>query len=117
VTLNDIVTNLLSFPAQQQQESVPTIYAAEPWLPTSEALVAYGSRHGGLPSEAVRGGMVRFFEVAGAVAILKNTYSEFADAGLYDALCLTLINRVRALVQNGDPYGYKNIGTDLADRR
>jgi hypothetical protein len=54
--------------------------------------------------------MVRFIEMAGAVAILKNTYAEFAESRLYTELCLTLINRVHALVQNRDPYGYKNVG-------
>jgi hypothetical protein len=115
VTLNDIVVELLSLPTQQDQESIPTIYAEEPWSPTSEAVVAYGSLHGGLPSEAAKRGMVRFIEVASAAAILKNTYSEFAESGLYSELCLTLINRVHALVQNRDPYGYKNVAARRGD--
>jgi hypothetical protein len=116
VTLNDIVIGLLSLPSQQEQESIPTIYAIEPWSPSSEALVAYGSLHGGLPPEAAKRAMVRFIEVASAVAILKNTYTEFAESGLYAELCLTLINRVHALVQNRDPYGYKNVGTGRSER-
>ena len=109
VTLNDVVVGLLSLPTQQEQESIPTIYAIEPWSPSSEALVAYGSLHGGLPPEAAKRAMVRFFEVSGAVAILKHSYSEFAETGLYHELCLTLINRVHALIENRDPYGYKNV--------
>jgi hypothetical protein len=116
VTLNDIVIELLSLPTQQEQESIPTIYAEEPWSPSSEALVAHGSLHGGLPPEAAKRGMVRLIEVAGAVAILKNAYSEFAESGLYAELCLTLINRVHALVQNRDPYGYKNVDAGRSDR-
>jgi hypothetical protein len=116
VTLNDIVIGLLSLPSQQEQESIPTIYAIEPWSPSSEALVAYGSLHGGLPPEAAKRAMVRVIEVASAVAILKNTYAEFAESGLYAELCLTLINRVHALVQNRDPYGHKNVGTGRGER-
>ena len=111
--LNDIVIGLLSLPTQQEQDSIPTIYAVEPWSPSSEAMVAYGSLHGGLPPEAA---MVRFIEVAGAVAILKNTYAQVAESGLYAESCLTLINRVHALVQCRDPYGYKNVDAGSSER-
>jgi hypothetical protein len=38
-------------------------------------------------------------------------------SGLYAELCLTLINRVHALVQNRDPYGYKSVGAGGGELR
>jgi hypothetical protein len=109
VTLRDIVAKLSSFPRHQEQESIPTIYVAEPWAPSSDALVEWGSLHGGLPAGAANRLLVRFIEVGAAVAILKTSYSDLADADRYDDLCVMLVDRVRALVRSRDPYGYKYV--------
>jgi hypothetical protein len=76
------------------QYMVPTIYAAEPWLPSSEAIVAWGSLKGGLPAGAVEHRMVRLTEVEGAIALLKDHYFDFTAARRYDELCNLLIQLV-----------------------
>jgi hypothetical protein len=73
---------------------VPTIYAAEPWSPSSEALVAWGSMKGGLPPEVAERRMVRLIEVEGAVDLLKDRYFDLNAAGRYDELSELLIQGV-----------------------
>jgi hypothetical protein len=77
-----------------QSSVVPTIYAAEPWTPTSEALVTWGSLKGGLPDEAAKRRMVRLIEVGGAVELLQDRYFDLSVAGRYAELSNLLVERV-----------------------
>jgi hypothetical protein len=79
---------------EQSQFMVPTIYAAEPWSPSSEALVAWGSMKGGLPPEAAERQMVRLIEVEGAVDLLEDRYFDLSATRRYDELSNLLIQRV-----------------------
>jgi hypothetical protein len=107
VTLRDLVASLPSLQAEEVQYLVPTIYAAEPWAPGSDALVALGSLKGGLPPEAATRQMTRVFEVAGARSILRDCYVEFAEAQRFDELCRIFIGRVTDLANAGIPYAYR----------
>lgn len=57
MTLADIVTRLSEF------DHTYTIYAAEPWTPTSLAIIDYEPDEGGLPAEALRLGLSYFLEI------------------------------------------------------
>jgi hypothetical protein len=107
VTLRDLIGSLPHLQAEEVQYLVPTIYAAEPWAPGSDALVALGSLKGGLPPEAAKRQMTRVFEVAGARSILGDCYVEFAEGERFDELCKILIERITELAGRGDPYGYR----------
>ena len=108
VTLSDVVRILQLLRTEEAQYMVPTIYAEEPWSPSSEAIVAWGSLKGGLPSVAAERRLVRLVEVEGALSLLKDRYFELSSAGQYDALCTLLIQRVSERSQNRDPYVYRH---------
>jgi hypothetical protein len=78
----------------QSQSMVPTIYAAEPWSPHSEALVAWAPEKGGLPPEVAERRMVRLVEVERAIELLKDCYYELRVARRFDDLSELLIQRV-----------------------
>ena len=101
VTLSDVVRMLQLLRTEVSQYMVPTIYAVEPWSPSSEALVAWGSLKGGLPPEAAERRMVRLIEVEGAIALLKDRYFELTVAHRYGELCNLLIQLV--VVRNSSP--------------
>jgi hypothetical protein len=94
VVLSDVVRMLNLLRTEEAQYLVPTIYAAEPWSAHSEALVAWASLKGGLPSEAAARRMVRLIEVEGAVELLRDRYFDLNAAGKYDELSTLLIQRV-----------------------
>ena len=94
MVLSDVVRMLQVLRTEQSQFMVPTIYALEPWSPSSEALVAWGSLKGGLPREAAERSMVRLIEVEGAIDLLGNRYFDLSVARRYDELCNLLIQRV-----------------------
>jgi hypothetical protein len=94
VVLSDVVRMLELLRTEQSQYMVPTIYAAEPWSPGSEALVDWASQKGGLPPEVSTRRMVRLIDVAGAVDLLKDRYFDLRAAGGYDELSDLLIQRV-----------------------
>jgi hypothetical protein len=87
---------------------VPTIYATEPWSPSSEAIVAWGSLKGGVPPEAAERRMVRLVEVAGAVTLLEDQYHALATTQRYDELCNLLLERVAQRKRACDPYVYRH---------
>ena len=89
-----------------QSSVVPTIYAAEPWTPSSEALVIWGSLKGGLPVEAAKRRMVQLIEVGGAVELLHDRYFDLSVAGRYNELCNLLIQRV--IQRNSGPYIHRS---------
>ena len=70
MTLAEIVKALPSFAAAEVSFQEPTIYVAEPWVPPSEACVAWSLPRGGLPEEAARRGFTRLVEVREALDIL-----------------------------------------------
>jgi hypothetical protein len=57
-TLTEIVERLTEF------DSNDTIYASEPWTEHSYGIVAPEPASGGLPAEAVEGGMKYFLEIS-----------------------------------------------------
>jgi len=108
VTLSDVVRILPLLRTEEAQYLVPTIYAAEPWLPSSAAIVALGSLKGGLPPAAAERRLVRLVEVEGAVTLLKDRYFELSAAGQYEALCNLLLERVAERTRSRDPYVYRS---------
>lgn len=70
MTLAEIVNALPSFAAPEISFQEPTIFAAEPWVPHSEACVAWSMPRGGLPAEPARRGFTRLVEVREALNIL-----------------------------------------------
>jgi hypothetical protein len=94
VVLSDVVRMLQLLRTEQSQFMVPTIYAAEPWSPSTEALVAWGPMKGGLPPEAAECRMVRLIEVESAIDFLKDRYFDLSAARRYDELSELLIQRV-----------------------
>jgi len=71
MTLAEIVKNLPSFDAPEVSFQEPTIYAAEPWVPHSDACVAWSLPRGGLPEEPARRGFTRLVEVREALKMLN----------------------------------------------
>ena len=98
MVLSDVVRMLELLRTEESQGMVPTIYAAEPWLPHSEALVAWAPPKGGLPPEVAKRRMVRIIDVEGAIALLKDRYFELRAADSYDTLSELLIQR--AILRN-----------------
>jgi len=66
MTIADVVRSLNSL------NSESTIYAAEPWMGESEAIVAFGPDSGRLPAEAVRASFTYFLEVFIAREVLED---------------------------------------------
>jgi hypothetical protein len=94
VVLSDVVRILELLRTEQSQYMLPTIYAAEPWSPSSEALVAWSPMRGGLPPEAAERRMVRLIEVKGAIELLKDRYLDLTADRRYDELSALLVQRV-----------------------
>ena len=94
MVLSDVVRMLQLLRTEQSQYMVPTIYAAEPWSPSAEALVAWASMKGGLPPEPAERRMVRLIEVEGAIDLLKDRYFDLSTDRRYDELATLLIQRV-----------------------
>lgn len=70
MTLTEIVKTLPSFAAAEVSFQEPTIFVAEPWVPHSEACVAWSLPRGGLPEEPARHRFTRLVEVREALDIL-----------------------------------------------
>jgi hypothetical protein len=49
VTFADIISRLRSLDEEPFDGQAPAIYVAEPWLPTSEAVVEWSGEKGGIP--------------------------------------------------------------------
>jgi hypothetical protein len=56
--LAEVCRRLHEFPDEE------TIYARQPWTPTSPTIVAPEPDHGGLPAEAKEGGLSYFIEIS-----------------------------------------------------
>jgi hypothetical protein len=91
----------------EAQYMVPTIYATEPWSPSAQAMVAWGSLMGGLPAVAADLRMTRVIEVEAATALLKDRYFDLSASGRYDDLSRLLLERVALSNQRRDPYLYR----------
>jgi hypothetical protein len=99
VTLAEIVKTLPSFAAPEVSFQEPTIYVAEPWVPHSEACVAWSLPRGGLPDEPARRGFTRLTEVAEALKILGPNSMQWPP-GPSDVLAELLIATV--LLRNAE---------------
>jgi hypothetical protein len=104
VTLADVVRSLRDYAEQPAPWQEPTIYSAEPWRSSSEALVAWGSSKGGLPEEAARRGLVRLIEVRAALRLLGRDFDTLVRENRIEDLCSNLIARVKGLNEGGQPY-------------
>jgi hypothetical protein len=94
MVLSDVVRILELLRTEQSQYMMPSIYAAEPWSPSSEALVAWSPMRGGLPPEPAERRLVRLIEVEGAIELLKDRYRHLSADRRYDELSTLLIERV-----------------------
>ena len=94
MVLTDVIRVLPLLRTDEAQYMEPTIYAVEPWLAPSEALVAWGSLKGGLPNEVAARRMVRLIDVKGAIELLNDRYYDLSTTGRYDQLAELLVERV-----------------------
>lgn len=94
MVLSDVVRLLQLLRTDESQYMIPTIYAAEPWSASSEALVAWSPPRGGLPPEAAERHLLRLIDVQGAIDALRDCYFDLSNAGRYDELCGLLVQRI-----------------------
>jgi hypothetical protein len=85
MTLKTIVTDLAAL------DEAATIYAAEPWVADSKAIVAEEPASGGLPQEAKASGLKYFLEVAIARDFLEGWASNLGHKPSAEEMCDRLI--------------------------
>jgi hypothetical protein len=85
MTLAQVVDRLAEF------DTADTIYASEPWLPSSPAVVAPEPAPGALPDIATNSGMTYFLEVNIAAEFLEDWIAGKGEAPSPSAACQRLI--------------------------
>ena len=85
LTLGDVIDRLSEF------DNEDTIYAAEPWMEESEAIVAREPIAGGLPSEALDAGMTYFLEVSIAQEFVEDWLASLIRQPTRSAVCQRVI--------------------------
>ena len=86
MTLNDVVGSIDTFDVEA------TIYAVEPWIKGSMALVEHEPKAGGLPTEASAQGMKYFLEVFVARDFLEDWKSSLGKEPTHDQIIERLIH-------------------------
>ena len=72
----------------------PSIYVAEPWLPTSAAVVEWSLPKGGLPDAAAKPLLLHLISVQGALRALGDQYDALVRDGRVDEFCVLLVAHV-----------------------
>ena len=85
MTQAEAVSRLSEFSADD------TIYAAEPWTQDSSVVVATEPPAGGLPAQAVDGGLAYFLEVDIASDLLEDWEKSLLEKPTLRAMCERLI--------------------------
>ncbi len=92
--LSDIVRDLRSYDEDEVSFQEPSIYAAEPWRSTSEAVVEWSMPKGGLPDTAARRLLMYLISVRGALTVLGHEYDALVRDGRVGELCAVLVQHV-----------------------
>jgi hypothetical protein len=94
VILSDVIRDLRSYDKDEVSFQEPSIYVAEPWGSTSEAVVEWSMPKGGLPDSAAKRQLLYLISVRGAVKVLGRQYDALIREGRVDDLCVLLIAQV-----------------------
>jgi hypothetical protein len=94
VILSDVIRDLRSFDKAEVLFQEPSIYAAEPWGSTSEAVVEWSMPKGGLPDTAAKRLLMYLISVRGALKVLGRDYDTLLRDGRIDELCALVIRHV-----------------------
>jgi len=105
-TLADILRHLRTYDQEPYAWQEPTIYPAEPWSASAQAIVTWSMPKGGLPDDAAKLGLVRVIEVRGAIKLLADQFDQLVKEDRMDELCALLVVRVHRRSANGGPYIY-----------
>jgi hypothetical protein len=91
--LMDIIARLRDYDETPFNGQAPSIYAAEPWAPNSDALVEWSGEKGGIPER--RTPLLYYLAtVSEALQFFGAEYDERIAAGEVDAMCRKLIYHV-----------------------
>jgi hypothetical protein len=107
MSLQDIIKDLRSYEQPERSGQEPTIYAAEPWVPTTIAMVEWSSPRGGLPSNGAPL-LLRLCEVRMALTLLGDVYDRLSAEHRYADLTELLVSRVLARNSSGKTYIFKS---------
>jgi hypothetical protein len=94
VIFSDIIRNLRSYDEDEASFQEPSIYVAEPWRSTSEAVVEWSMPKGGLPDTAAKHLLMYLISVRGALKVLGHEYDTLVRDGRVDELCALLVQHV-----------------------
>jgi hypothetical protein len=94
VILSDVIRDLRSYDKDEVSFQEPSIYAAEPWDSTSEAVVEWSLPRGGLPDTAAKRLLMYLISVRGALGVLGHEYDVLVRDGRIDELCGLLVRHV-----------------------
>jgi hypothetical protein len=94
VILSDLIRDLRSYDKGEVSFQEPSIYVAQPWLSTSEAVVEWSMPKGGLPDTAAKRLLLYLISVRGALKVLGGQYDALVRGGRVDELCVLLIEHV-----------------------
>ena len=92
--LSDVIRDLRSYDKDEVSFQEPSIYVAEPWLPTSAAVVEWSLPKGGLPDAAAKPLLLHLISVQGALRALGDQYDALVRDGRVDELCVLLVAHV-----------------------
>jgi hypothetical protein len=107
MSLQDIIKALRSYERPERSGQEPTIYAAEPWVPTTIATVGWSLPKGGLPAEEAPL-LLRLCEVRMALALLADVYDRLSGEHRYAELTELLVSRVLTCNSSGKPYTFNS---------
>jgi hypothetical protein len=94
VVLSDVIRDLRSYDEGEVSFQEPSIYVAEPWSSTSEAVVEWSLPKGGLPDTAAKRLLLYFISVRGALRVLGGQYDTLVRHGRVEELCALLVEHV-----------------------
>jgi hypothetical protein len=89
VTFADIISRLRSLDEEPFDGQAPAIYVAEPWLPTSEAVVEWSGEKGGIPFNR-KPLLYYLITVREALQFFGPDYDDLVESGEVDAMCAKL---------------------------
>lgn len=89
MTFADIVVQLRQFDEAPFDGNAPAIYVADPWAPSSEALVAWSDENGGIPKN-LKPLLYYLMTVREALAIFGADYDAQVESGEVDGMCAKL---------------------------
>jgi hypothetical protein len=94
VVLSDVIRDLRSYDKGEMSFQEPSIYVAEPWHSTSEAVVEWSLPKGGLPDTAAKRMLMYLISVRAALSVLGSRYDTLVRHGRIEELCALLVEHV-----------------------